>query len=217
MKPMQKRARRAFTLVELLVVIAILAVLAAVIYPVYSAARQRAYVATCLANLSQIGKATAIYAADWDSHLPLALSCEHYAPNGQSANPTDNEALDGLVKQLPSIKTLLKSYGVVDAQWHCPADHIDAVLQAEGGHAPTFYQDRGSSYEYDDKDALEGQTLSSFAAPASQPLFWDCEPFHNQTHLPPGPDPSARAGVLYADSHVKCVLWDELLKQQKIE
>lgn len=208
-KPMRCQA---FTLVELLVVIAILVVLAAVIYPVYSSARNRAYLATCLSNLSQIGKATAIYAADWDNHLPLALDCGDY--KRAHTNPTDNSELDSLAKTLPSIKTLLKNYGVVDQQWHCPLDHIDLDLMAEGGHAPTFFQDVGSSYDYDDNDALKGLTLSSFAEPASKPLFWDSEPFHDRTHLPPGPDPSARSGVLYADLHVKCVLWDVLIQQK---
>jgi len=56
--------KRGFTLIELLVVIAIIAILAAILFPVFVNAKARAYQAQCLANLRQIGSATALYMSD---------------------------------------------------------------------------------------------------------------------------------------------------------
>ena len=62
--------RNGFTLIELLVVIAIIAILAAILFPVFAQARSRAYHATCLTNLRQIGMAHLRYLEDWDEQLP---------------------------------------------------------------------------------------------------------------------------------------------------
>ena len=59
-------AKRGFTLIELLVVIAIIAILAAILFPVFSQARERARVATCISNTRQIGLAVRMYVQDYD-------------------------------------------------------------------------------------------------------------------------------------------------------
>lgn len=62
---------KAFTLIELLVVIAIIAVLAAILFPVFSAAREKARQSACLNNMKNIGLALLQYTQDYDERFPF--------------------------------------------------------------------------------------------------------------------------------------------------
>ena len=75
--------RRGFTLIELLVVIAIIAILAAILFPVFARAREKAWQASCLSNLKQLGLAMQMYASDYDGKIRASTNY----PNGPIVPP----------------------------------------------------------------------------------------------------------------------------------
>jgi prepilin-type N-terminal cleavage/methylation domain-containing protein len=64
------KARRAFTLLELLVVIAIIAILAALLLPVLARGKEAGRSTACANNLRQLGLAAGVYSQDFKGLLP---------------------------------------------------------------------------------------------------------------------------------------------------
>lgn len=82
MSSASRRARHAFTLVELLVVIGIIAVLISILLPSLSRARQQANMVSCLSNLRQIGQTLQLYCNDNKGFLPYGRG-----PNNLNTRP----------------------------------------------------------------------------------------------------------------------------------
>ena len=189
----------AFTLIELLVVTAIIAILAALLAPALGRSKAKAYNATCVNNLRQLGIATRLYAEDHEERLPSAeiLPTLPIDP----ANP------------LPRICDVLARYAGRSAGtksnsaivFKCPADKKERFVA------------EGSSYEWNSE--LNGhpidQTRTDHAflllrrgdpsggitnfvltiPPGTTPLLLDYDDFHPR---PPKPGKN----VVFMDGHV---------------
>src|SRR5438034_2245737 len=67
-----RRARRGFSMIELLVVIGIIAVLVSILLPAIAAARRQANTLKCLSNLRQLGYGFHAYAHNHKGALPVS-------------------------------------------------------------------------------------------------------------------------------------------------
>ena len=106
-----RRARRAFTLVELLVVIGIIALLIAVLMPALAAAKAQASAVACLSNVRQIAVAAQMYANEnkrWVTYLSVS----------NEGRPMDRKEL--LFPYLNQGKNNQDNEG--NQVWQCPAN-----------------------------------------------------------------------------------------------
>jgi prepilin-type processing-associated H-X9-DG protein len=192
------RKAQAFTLIELLATIMIIISLASMIFPVFSETKNSAKRVSCISNLSQIGKATAIYNIDYDDYYPYAINTfEKVVPN----MPLGLQGRDPA--QFPFVTSLLSPYVGKSHVWHCPKDSgkvFGKLLDAR----PTFHSfNDGSSYFLIDN--LDGQTATSWSDPSRQGYATDAS---RQWH---SLDPDTldeylqRFNLLFYDGHVSNV------------
>lgn len=174
-----RRARCAFTLLELLVVIAIIALLASLALPVTEGVLAKARSTQCSSNLRQVGVAVLAWATDHDNYFPRIET----DPQGQVQVYDADEKVAGLVETL-------RGYGL-DARFvQCPTDL----------KTTRYFQTKGSSYEW--RPILDGEKVSNpkvygrlagMPVPASRiRICLDYERIHH-----------GQQNRLYADGHVR--------------
>jgi prepilin-type N-terminal cleavage/methylation domain-containing protein/prepilin-type processing-associated H-X9-DG protein len=215
------RARRAFTLIEILVVIAIIAILAAILFPVFSRARENARRASCMSNLKQIGLAFIQYTQDYDQRYPL------------SSYPT--ESVSWTVSAQPYMKSI--------QLFRCPSDagsRWDTLPLASPANGDNYYT---TSYIINAWIAGESQysNLAGINSPSVfivlseantdvtqrdhfHPFCWgaspeDCSAGFAATTFDSAKNQTKELAVkrhldtfnaLYADGHVKSVRWSQV-------
>jgi prepilin-type N-terminal cleavage/methylation domain-containing protein len=130
-------ARRAFTLVELLVVIGIIAVLISILLPAFSRAREQARRTQCLSNLRQIGHALQMYTNENQGFLPAPASAANSARN--LIQPADflhwhNGTVFGPRKlEESSLAPYLFGNGTFNPDvFRCPSDPLDRFAATAG-------------------------------------------------------------------------------------
>ncbi len=124
-----REAKRAFTLVEMLVVIAIVALLAAILFPVFARARDKARQTACLSNLRQLGLAAQQYVVDNDDAFFYNAGAPgspalyaRYSPSVRDDKLARDTSADKSNRWDPSpLIPILDPYIKSNALWACPA------------------------------------------------------------------------------------------------
>ena len=106
--------------------------------------------------------------------------------------------------RLPTVIDLLRPYGGETDICKCPLDVMDPNLLEENPflkhpHQPTWFQEVGSSYDYDDVSALSGLFLSGYPSSSSSVVVCDL----GSVHGPLDQNSVGRKNLLFADMHVK--------------
>lgn len=184
-------ARRAFTIVELLVVIGVIGVLAAILLPALRAARRQATSVVCASNLRQINQAALHHAQDHRGYLPVAgeivarpnysAGLNQYAepmrdPNRLRYTYANCTSLGGFFVPVPLPAALAPYMGIKDLPFHdwTAVDQALNRLEFQKRFTCPATDSKSSKYDTGGDLTLVGQgTMMSLApAPGMAILAW---------------------------------------------
>ncbi|MBA3684695.1 MAG: DUF1559 domain-containing protein [Planctomycetes bacterium] len=225
---LRSRARRAFTLIELLITIAVIAMLAALLLPAATMVRAAGRTAACGNNLRQIATAMLAYAGDHDDWFPPLRLNATSGPLGYDGGDYWTNLLDeggyldypwepghqpggrvvaGVYRCRTMADGLLWSsggYGMVESPWWNADHRFPSTREGRSMSAalvPSSTVIIGDA-EYTPTSAWAQRAALSIQCPVCAPWSWDgmrCAPRHR-----------GRANVACVDAHVEARRVDDL-------
>jgi prepilin-type processing-associated H-X9-DG protein/prepilin-type N-terminal cleavage/methylation domain-containing protein len=163
------KARRAFTLIEILIILAIITLLAAILYPVFERAQEAALKSSCQSNLKQIGLAVAQYVSDYDESYPaMAGAGTITAPTGtywyQAIEPYAQKTGENSVFYCPSAGSGATRFGG-GYGWNAAGTAPHSTTGKSCNPGSGAYQHTGNGF-----GLFSGKTVNEWCTPTKSAL-----------------------------------------------
>ena len=154
-----------FTLIELLIVVAIIGILLSLLLPSLSKAREKARIAVCQSNLSQMYKGSIVYAGNHNRKLPPPGNHANHSGGGSVWAYTLNQEV------ADELKLYLSSEHADDSVFDCPSNTSpprgEKTVTTSKGSVDLFLMDQYSFLTYFER--LDTANLLG----NSSPMFMD--------------------------------------------